>query len=145
IAPAPADAFRRARRAAAALLDLVLPPLCLGCSRPAGSAGTLCPQCWRGLDLIAWPYCQRLGTPFAADPGHGLISPRAIADPPAFGRARAVARFEGTGRLLVHRLKYTDRLDLAGAMGRWMARAGAELLEDADMIVPVPLHRMRLW
>jgi ComF family protein len=130
---------------AGAMLDLLLPPLCLGCARLVGGAGTLCPKCWQRLDLIERPYCERLGTPFSADLGYGLISPKAIAEPPAFARARAVARFDGTGRLLVHRLKYSDRLDLSAAMGGWMARAGAELLAEADLLVPVPLHRLRLW
>jgi ComF family protein len=135
----------RMRHAGRAVLDLVLPPLCLGCAVPVGSTGTLCPKCWTGMDYIARPYCERLGTPFTADLGYGLISPKAIADPPAFGRARAVARYEATARLLVHRLKYSDRLDLSATMGGLMARAGAELLADADLLVPVPLHRRRLW
>ena len=74
-----------------------------------------------------------------------LLSPAAIADPPVFGRARAVAEYDGTASALVHRLKYGDRLELARALGRMMARAGAELLREADVIVPVPLHRWRLW
>jgi ComF family protein len=126
-------------------LDLVLPPLCIGCSRPVADHGGLCPACWGELHLIARPYCERLGTPFTVDLGPGALSPKAIADPPAFGRARAVARFEGTARRLVHRLKYSDRLDLAPAMGRWMRRAGAEILAEADALVPIPLHRTRLW
>jgi ComF family protein len=69
----------------------------------------------------------------------------AIADPPAYGRARAVVRYEDVARDLVHRLKYGDRLDLATSMGRWMARAGRDLLADADALVPVPLHWRRLW
>lgn len=28
--------------------------------------------------------------------------------------------------------------------GKWMARAGADLLEETDLIMPVPLHRRRL-
>jgi ComF family protein len=68
-----------------------------------------------------------------------------MADPPVFARARAVARYDDTARLLVHRLKYSDRLDLAPALGGMMARAGAELAAECDVIVPVPLHRWRLW
>ena len=69
-----------------------------------------------------------------------------MADPPAFGRARAVARFEdGPARTLVHRLKYSDRAELARPMASWMARAGAEVLADADLLAPVPLHALRLW
>jgi ComF family protein len=137
--------LRGLRGAGRAILNIALPPLCLGCAKPVGTATTLCPACWKGMDFIARPYCERLGTPFAADLGDGLISPKAIADPPAFGRLRAAARYDGAARLLVHRLKYSDRLDLGTAMGRWMVRAGQEVLGDADLLVPIPLHRFRFW
>ena len=98
------------------------------------------------MRFIERPFCDRLGTPFEQDLGEGLLSPQAIADPPVFRRARAVARFEdGPARRLVHRLKYSDRGDLAKPLGAWMARAGADVLADADAIVPVPLHPLRLW
>jgi len=42
-------------------------------------------------------------------------------------------------------MKYNDRLDLAETLGVMMSRAGSELLADADLVVPVPLHRWRLW
>ena len=97
------------------------------------------------MRFIDRPFCERLGTPFEVDLGVALLSPAAIADPPVFRRARAVARYDETARRLVHRLKYGDRVELARALGAMMARAGAELLIDADVIVPVPLHRSRLW
>src|SRR6185312_2958045 len=77
--------------------------------------------------------------------GPGVLSMQAIADPPAYHRARAAVRYDDVARALVHALKYGDRLDLAPTMGRWMARAGRELLADADALVPVPLHWRRLW
>ena len=95
--------------------------------------------------MIAPPYCERLGIPFAYDPGPGVLSMQAISDPPAYHRARAAVRYDDIARALVHALKYGDRIDLAPTMGRWMARAGRELLKDADAIVPVPLHWRRLW
>jgi len=137
---------RLARAGLGALLALVLPPSCLACRHPvAGSAAALCPACWRAMRFIERPYCERLGTPFRDDPGPGALSPAAIAAPPLFGRARGVALYEGVARELVHALKYRDRLDLAPALGAWMARAGAELLAGADLVIPVPLHRARLW
>ena len=129
----------------AAALDLVFPPACMVCRAAVTSAGTLCSDCWTKMRFIERPYCERLGTPFEQDLGAGLISPQAMADPPVFGRARAVARFDdGPARQLVHRLKYYDRMELAAPLGRWMARAGAEILADAQVLVPVPLHRGRL-
>lgn len=128
------------------VLSLIYPPTCSGCGCATADPGALCPACWSGLRLIEEPVCQRYGTPFALDLGVGpLLSPRAIADPPAFERARAVALYDGVARSLIHRLKYEDRLDLAGVMARMMVASGRALVADAECLVPVPLHRGRLW
>ncbi|HKD29187.1 MAG TPA: ComF family protein [Xanthobacteraceae bacterium] len=133
------------RAALGAVLDTALPPLCASCRTPLSNPGGLCPACWSRVSFIAPPYCERLGIPFPYDPGPGILSMEAIADPPAYGRARAAVRYDDIVRDLVHRLKYGDRLDLATSMGQWMARAGRELLIDADALVAVPLHWRRLW
>jgi len=125
-------------------LNVALPTLCPACREPVRGNG-LCPACWSKLSLISPPYCERLGIPFAYDPGPGVLSMQAIADPPAYNRARAAVRYDDVARALVHALKYGDRLDLAPTMGRWMARAGRELLDGADALVAVPLHWRRLW
>jgi ComF family protein len=144
------NATRRSRAAApfraffGRALDIALPTLCPACREPVGGNG-LCAPCWSKLSLIAPPYCERLGIPFAYDPGPGVLSMQAITDPPAYHRARAAVRYDDIARTLVHALKYGDRLDLAPTMGRWMARAGRELLADADALIPVPLHWRRLW
>jgi ComF family protein len=133
------------RAALGLVLDTALPPLCAACRQPVAGMGGLCAACWSKVSFIAPPYCERLGIPFAYDPGPGILSMEAIADPPSYGRARAAVRFDDVARDLVHALKYGDRLDLATTMGRWMTRAGRELLVEADALVPVPLHWRRLW
>jgi ComF family protein len=130
--------------AARIALDIALPTLCVACREPVDGDG-VCASCWAKLSFIAPPYCPRLGIPFVYDPGPGMLSMEAIADPPAYRRARAAVRYDDVARILVHALKYQDRTDLAPAMGRWMARAGGELLDEADMLVPVPLHWRRSW
>jgi ComF family protein len=125
-------------------LDIALPTLCVACRAPVSGEG-VCAACWANLSFIAPPFCERLGIPFVYDPGPGILSMEAIADPPAYNRARAAVRYDDVARALVHGLKYQDRTDLAPPLGRWMARAGAEILEHADMIVPVPLHWRRGW
>lgn len=128
------------------ILDVAFPPSCPVCHAATERQGGLCPRCWRGIGFIERPFCERLGTPFAQDLGDGLLSAEVMADPPAFRRARAVARFDdGPVRVLVHRLKYGDRMELARPIAEWMARAGSDLLADADLVVAVPLHRRRLW
>src|SRR3984957_15443092 len=139
------SAFRGAWSHAAKLaLDIALPTLCVACREPVDGEG-VCATCWAKLSFIAPPFCPRLGIPFVYDPGPGLLSMEAISDPPAYARARAAVRYDDVARTLVHALKYQDRTDLAPAMGRWMARAGQELLEEADALVPVPLHWKRGW
>ena len=133
-----------ARAVLRAALDLALPRLCAVCREPVEGEG-LCPACWSKLSFITRPYCERLGIPFVYDPGPGILSMEAIADPPAYRRARAAVRFDDMSRALVHGLKYGDRLDLAPMMGRWLSQAGRELLAEADVLVPVPLHWRRHW
>ena len=125
-------------------LDIALPTLCVACREPVDGEG-VCAACWAKLSFIAPPFCPRLGIPFVYDPGPELLSMEAIANPPAYARARAAVRYDDVARTLVHALKYQDRTDLAPAMGRWMARAGRELLAEADVLVPVPLHWRRAW
>jgi ComF family protein len=125
-------------------LDIALPTLCVACREPVDGDG-VCATCWAKLSFIAPPFCPRLGIPFVYDPGPDMLSMEAIANPPAYTRARAAVRYDDVARTLVHALKYQDRTDLAPAMGRWMARAGRELLAEADVLVPVPLHWKRGW
>ena len=127
------------------LIDLVYPPSCIACSAALAEADGLCPACWRQIPFITHPLCERYGTPLPVEHGGMMLSPLAIADPAVFGRARAVARYDGSARELVHGLKYGDRVELARTMGQWMAREGAEILSESTLLVPIPLHRFRLW
>ncbi|WP_370676691.1 ComF family protein [Pleomorphomonas sp. PLEO] len=126
------------------MTDLVLPPACPVCRARLGSTGGLCTACWQSLRFLERPWCERLGTPLPIDLGPGILSAAAVADPPAFARARSAVSYEGPVPDLVHALKYADRTDLAPMLGAWMARAAHELVPDADMLIPVPLHWGRL-
>jgi ComF family protein len=132
------------RSAFGLLVDVALPQLCATCREPVEGPG-LCAACWSKLSFIAPPYCARLGIPFPFDGGPGLLSLEAIADPPAYQRARAAVCYGEIASKLAHALKYGDRLDLAPLMARWMTNAGRELIAEADALVPVPLHWRRQW
>jgi ComF family protein len=102
-------------------------------------------DCWQKLSFIDEPVCDMLGTPFAYDEGAGAVSPAAIADPPPWDKARAAVVFDKASKHLVHLLKYNDVPEAGLAMARMMAGAGRNLLGATDVIIPVPLHRRRLW
>jgi ComF family protein len=127
------------------VVDLVTPSLCLGCSTGVGEPASLCLACWAGLQHLDEPVCDALGMPFAYDQGEGAVSAAALSAPPAWDRSRAAVIFDDASAKLVHTLKYQDRQEAGLLMARMMARAGRKLLEEADVILPVPLHRLRLW
>lgn len=143
--PVPARLLHGARGTLRRMLDLVYPPQCMSCQRAVGQTGALCARCWGAMPFITRPFCERLGTPFAVDIGDSLLSPEAIAEPPVFGRARAVAAHDGVARDLVRGLKYGDRQELARSMATMMRLAARDVIADAEVIVPVPLHWTRLW
>lgn len=145
--PDPAGRVSRAIQAGGRILsDLLVPPLCLSCRSPLSGHDSLCATCWSGIDFIRAPLCDRLGIPLPYDTGEPrTVSAGALADPPRYDRARAVARYAGTMRELIHALKYGDQHHMVRLFGRWLAVAAAELAADAHLIVPVPLARSRLW
>lgn len=126
------------------LLDVMLPPLCLNCNSRLMVHDCLCPACWRQIDFIRAPQCDRLGIPLPYDTGGPQLSAAAVADPPDFDRARMVARYSGPMRQMVHSLKFHDRLDARRLFARWLAEAGVDLIRDADVVAAVPLARGRL-
>lgn len=126
-------------------LDWLLPPLCLACQTPTSVASGLCAACWQDLAFIEPPVCDRMGTPFPYDQGGDMISAVALADPPPWHKARAAVIFDDVARKLIHALKYRDRHETMSLVARLMWRAGAEILADDPLIVPVPLYRWRLW
>ncbi len=134
-----------ARRAWRGLVDSLLPPQCMLCNAEVDEPGRVCAACWPSLAFIAEPLCPCCGTPFAIPVPEGLVCGACLRRTPRFSRARAVFAYGGGGRELVLRFKRGDRTDLAPGLAGLMRQAGAALLADCDMIVPVPLHPRRLW
>ena len=134
----------RLRRWAGAALGLVLPPRCLVCGGVVEGAGAVCAGCWPAITFLGPPHCVTCGYPFAFDSGPGVLCGACAVAQPSFGRARAVLAYDEASRTPLLAFKHRDRIDAAPAFGDWMARAGAELLADAELLVPVPLHRTRL-
>ncbi len=126
------------------LLDAVLPPRCPGCGAMVERQGALCPACWAQLRFIAEPCCQRCAVPVLHAPAGSIVCPACIVNPPVFGRARAVLRYDAASAPMILAMKHRGKLQAMSAFGGWMARAGTELFAGADGFVPVPLHRWRM-
>ena len=126
----------RHRRGAAAVMPCV--------HTPVGASGALCPDCWSRVSFIGRPCCARCGLPFAIEAAQEAVCGDCARMPPVYDRARAAFLYEGAGRELILAFKMADRSWVAPRLAAWLHRAAAPLLPDADLVVPVPLHRWRL-
>lgn len=132
------------RRAAAGLLDVVLPPRCPACREIVPADGAFCSRCWRQLDFLTDPICACCGLPFPYDVGKDAVCGDCAASQPPFRSARAAVAYNDLSASLVLGLKYGDRTHLARVMAGMMARVAVGALASGPLVVPVPLHPRRM-
>lgn len=138
------------KRAANYALDLVLPPKCLKCGGLVTDAHNICPDCWKNIHFISAPMCDCCGYPFGPDLGRdfsvfdemlcGACQNRGR----YFDRVISAIRYDDESRHMVIGFKHQDRTEYTGYFTKLLLRAGKPLFEDADVIIPVPLHKKRL-
>ncbi|WP_395333354.1 ComF family protein [Novosphingobium sp. BL-8H] len=128
----------------APVIDLVYPPRCPLCGAAIAAQIGLCPKCWDTLAIPGDPSCATCSRPFAEDIPDGLICAPCMAQPPRHDGIAAATLYNATSRKLILALKHGNRLALAGMMGRFMA-ARLPQVDEAWLVVPVPLHRWRIW
>lgn len=126
-------------------LNLLFPPRCVACGAATSAAHGVCVPCFESLRFIASPQCDCCGVPFEYDPQMSDAQCGAcLVSRPAYHKARAVFAYDDTSRRMITQFKYSDRVERANSYAAWMARAGAALIADSDVLVPVPLHLWRL-
>lgn len=127
------------------LIHLIYPPRCMSCGTLVGSDFGLCPDCLRDTPILVDPVCDRCGAPLLGQAEPGDVCDGCLSQPPSWSRGRAAMRYDGRARAMVLALKHGDRTDLAGPLGHWLARAATPLRQPDTLVVPVPLHRWRLF
>ena len=134
-----------ARALGRGVADLLLPPLAHDSPEAAASAG-MTPRAWSRVAFLEDPVCDGCGAGFEMDGGPFAAARCAacLAQPYAFDRARAACVYDDASRGLILKFKHGDQQPFAPLFARWIARSAAPMLDQADAVVPVPLHRLRL-
>ena len=127
------------------LVDLVLPPRCLNCGTHVDQPQSICGECWSNLTFISQPHCITCGVPMPESASPESECLECISEPPPFAKARAALYYDAHATPFITRFKYSDQLQFAPLLALWMENAGRELLAQADIITPVPLHWTRLF
>ena len=129
------------RTAARWALDFALPPRCAGCGTIVGDVHSFCPDCWKGIEFLGESGCSTCGLPLQAT--EQSTCGVCLARPPRIARTRAAVAYDELSRSLAIRLKYGRKVAIARTMARYMAPLVSR--EGDRLLVPVPLHRTRLW
>lgn len=126
------------------VVNLIYPATCASCGEPVEGNTGLCGACWVGTWFITGHCCDKCGAPLPGE-GDGTTDfcddCMTIARP--WDRGRAAMVYKENGRRIVLALKHGDRPDLARPAAEWLAKAGADVLEDGAVLVPIPLHWTR--
>jgi ComF family protein len=137
-------------RLADGVLAVLLAPACAACRVPLihPSRGPVCHACWDAIGRFTPPLCARCGDPLpswrvTSVDADGGVCPRCWRRPSPLTRSRAIGPYDGTLRAIVHAFKYEGCRSLARGLAVRLREAAADVLERADVVVPVPLHRSR--
>ncbi len=134
----------------AGIIDLIWPPVCLGCKRrlPEDSVdGVVCHSCWSKIKKNSPPFCNSCGRKLPAQSLKRGICPACVRKQLHFDRAFSPCVYDGTLKELLHAFKYQNKDYLGPTLGRLMVdfiRQYQLPMDVIDMIVPVPLHQTKL-
>lgn len=134
----------RFAQAFAPVVDLVFPPRCPLCGQAISAQTGLCSACWGDLIIPGEPACRLCDRPFGEGVPDGAICAPCLAAPPRHDGIAAATLYTEASRKLVLAFKHGNRVALAPMMARLIA-AQLDLRGEPWMLVPVPLHRWRLW
>ena len=129
----------------APIVDLVFPPRCPLCGAGLAAQTGLCAACWAGLAVPGAPCCATCQRPLGSDTAVGSICAPCLTQPPRHDGIAAGTLYNETSRRLILALKHGHRIALAPLLARLIAAQLPEQIGPGWLIVPVPLHRWRLW
>ncbi|OCX63417.1 amidophosphoribosyltransferase [Thioclava sp. SK-1] len=134
----------RVRRGIQTGLRLIYPPRCMACNAHVTQDGALCPICWTQTPFLAGLGCDACGAPLPGGSDRAELCDDCLMTPRPWSQGRAALRYDGPVRRMILAFKHGDRTDLARPFAAWMAHAGADLFTADAVLVPIPLHRLRL-
>lgn len=128
-----------------AALHLLYPPQCISCAAAVTSDFGLCGDCWRETPFVGGLVCDQCGVPLpGAESEERVLCDDCLTIARPWGQGRAALLYRDNARRIVLALKHADRMDLARPAAGWMLKSARPILQPGMLVVPVPLHWLRL-
>jgi len=127
-------------------LDLLFPPCCVACSQRLAvhSKSCFCGHCSQKINYLGSPVCRICGVQLDCRADSLPLCGECLKSPPPFSLARSVVRYESTVRDLLLRLKFDGDTSVLPGLKEIIANFDSRIFSDVDMVIPVPLYRVRL-
>lgn len=126
------------------LLGLVFPSKCIACHVGIGVDSRICFECWKQIEFISHPSCPKCDYPFEFEIGDSMICGNCVKNEMHFDNSKSVFRYGEVSKILVHKLKYSDKLHVAKYLATLMFKKIQSEKGKFDFIIPVPMHRKKL-
>lgn len=124
----------------------IFPPQCPYCDKVINGTQILCDDCFNRIRFITGNKCYRCGRPlpqsYPSDDGK-LLCPKCMSKRPVYDMIRSVFIYDSFSREAILKLKYAHRSDLRHFFVNYMMRAGLDLFDKSDLIIPVPMYWKR--
>ncbi|MCK0128421.1 ComF family protein [Erythrobacter sp. F6033] len=128
------------------IVDLVYPPRCPLCGDAVADQGGLCGECWSELEVPGEPACLTCNRPLSSDAAKAVSQCFVCTnDPPLHSGVHAASIYNDASRRLILNYKHGRKIALAPLLARLIAARVLVHGETVPLLIPVPLHRWRLW
>ena len=126
------------------IIKLIFPPKCVLCGKIVETDDTLCCDCWKKVEFIHKPFCDKCSTPFEFKISEDDICLACIKNKPLYIKARSAFVYDNEISKLIFKFKFYDKMYLKRFMAKCMVNASADIIDKIDIFIPIPLHKKRL-
>lgn len=123
-------------------VNLIFPNVCVSCECIIDKNYDLCSECSKKINFLTKHYCNVCGTVIS---DNIYTCGKCIAKPPPFKVLRSAFAYDQHSKNMIINFKFFDNLNYVKTYVKWMYRANQDIFQDAEVVVPIPLHKMRLF
>ncbi|XGA08394.1 MAG: ComF family protein [Wolbachia endosymbiont of Xenopsylla cheopis] len=124
------------------VINLLFPRVCLNCNCIISEDKDLCDECYQKIDFLEQNYCNLCGCIITSNAN---LCGKCIADPPPFSMLRSAFAYNADSKNMIISLKFFDNTNYVNTYAQWMYEKNRDIFVGVDSIIPVPLHRLRLF